>query len=143
MPDIFWIWMAAAVVFLIIELASPTLIFISFVIGSLAGGVLSYFRPDELVWQIGLFVVVSLIILPFSQRMARKITKEAPLKSNADRMIGEIALVTKEIDPDLGGQVKYEGELWQARATETIASKEKVRILTLSGTHVTVERLQS
>lgn len=143
MPDIFWIWMAAAVVFLIIELASPTLIFISFVIGSLAGGVLSYFRPDELVWQIGLFVVVSLIILPFSQRMARKITKEAPLKSNADRMIGEIALVTKEIDPDLGGQVKYEGELWQARATETIASQEKVRILTLSGTHVTVERLQS
>lgn len=143
MPDIFWIWMAAAVVFLIIELASPTMIFISFVIGSLAGGALSYFQPDEHIWQIGLFVVVSLIILPFSQRMARRITKDAPLKSNADRMIGEIALVTKEIDPDLGGQVTYEGEIWRAKATEKIASQEQVRILTLIGTHVTVERLKS
>lgn len=143
MPGIFWIWMAAAVVFLIIELVSPTMFFISFVAGSLVAGIWSYFQPDALAMQIGAFVVVSLVILPFSQKLARRISKEAPLKANADRMIGEIALVTKAIDADLGGQVQFEGEVWQARAEENIATNEKVRILGLSGTHVTVERLKS
>ena len=37
-----------------------------------------------------------------------------------DALIGKVGLVTKAIDPDLGGQVRFEGEVWMATANERI-----------------------
>ena len=59
----FWIWLAAAVVFLIIELLSPTFFFICFTAGAVVSGVFSYFYPEAYYWQIGIFIVVSLALL--------------------------------------------------------------------------------
>lgn len=144
METMFWIWIVAAVVFLIIELATPTLIFICFVLGSLAAGIYAQLGPpDAHYWQIGIFVVVSLILLPFTRKFAKKITKPSPELSNIDRMIGQVALVTHRIDPDLGGKVKFEGEIWVAKAEEPIEENAKVRITQVSGTRVVVEKLTS
>jgi len=111
MPGIVWIWLAAVVVFLILELATPTLIFACFVVGSLVSGVVSLFGPENYYLQIGVFVAVSVVLLPLTRSMAKKITKESPQKSNVDALIGKVGLVTKTIDPDLGGQVRFEGDL--------------------------------
>ena len=142
MPNICWIWMAGVVLFLIIELASPTMIFISFVIGSLAAGVLSYFYPEAIAWQIGLFILASLMFLPFSRKLAKSISKDSPKQLNVDRIIGQIAIVTKGIDADQVGQVIVENETWQARASEKITIQNKVKIISLSGTTLQVERLE-
>lgn len=139
MSTMFWIWIAAAVVFLIIELVTPTLIFICFVIGAVCAGLYGQFAPDSLYVQVAIFLVVSLVLLPFTRRLASRITKPAPQISNVDRMIGQVALVTQAIDPDLGGKVRYEGEIWTAEAGEAIAEQSKVRIVSLSGTRVRVE----
>jgi len=132
--------MAVALVFLIIELVTPTLIFICFVAGGIVAGVYGEFYPDSYHVQVALFLVVSLILLPFTRKLASKITKPAPQDSNVDRMIGQVALVTREIDPDLGGQVKYEGEVWVAEAAERIEEHARVRIISIAGTRVLVER---
>ena len=141
MSTMFWVWVTAAVVFLILELMSPTFIFACFVVGSIVAGAFSYFYPESYYWQVGLFLVITLGLLPLTRTLAKKITKESPQKSNIDALIGKAALVTKAIDPDLGGQVKIEGEIWMARADESIAEDEKVRIISVSGTKVHVEKL--
>lgn len=141
MEPIFWIWMAAALVFLIIELTSPTLIFLCFVVGSVTAGLFSISYPDEHYWQVGICLAVSLALLPLSRKFAHKISKAQPQNANVDRMIGHSAIVTKPISPDSPGQIKYEGELWLANAGESFPEGTKVKIVSLSGTRVRVERL--
>jgi membrane protein implicated in regulation of membrane protease activity len=133
--------MAAAVVFLIIELMTPTMIFICFVVGSAGAGVYSISNPESYYWQMGIFVAVSVVLLPFTRMAAKKISRPSPEVSNVDRMIGQVALVTEPIDPDLGGKVKFEGEIWVARANEAIEAQTKVKIVSISGTKVLVEKM--
>lgn len=141
MSTMFWIWAAAMVVFLILELMTPTLVFACFVVASLAAGVFAFFSPAAFYWQIGIFVVVAVVLLPLTRKLAGKITRPSPQKSNVDALIGKVALVTKHIDPDLGGQVKIEGEIWTARANESVEEGEKVKVVEVSGTKVHVEKL--
>lgn len=141
MSTMFWVWLTAAVVFLIVELMTPTFVFACFVIGSIAAGAFSYFYPESYYWQVGIFILLTLVLLPLTKTLAKKITKESPVKSNIDALIGKVALVTKAIDPDLGGQVKIDGEIWGARANEKISENEKVKVVSISGTKARVERL--
>lgn len=141
MSNIFWVWFAAALLFLILELITPTLVFASFVIAAIISGIYAYFLPDAYYWQIGLFVTVILILLPLTKTLAKKITKPAPQQSNIDGLIGKIAIVTKTIDPELGGQVRVKNEIWVAKATEKIDENEKVRIISISGTKAHVEKI--
>ena len=139
MSSIFWIWMAAAVIFLILELMTPTLIFASFVAATAAAGVYSYFSPDSYYIQLGIFVGVAVILLPTTRVIAKKITKEPPQKSNVDALVGQTALVIKAIDPNDGGQIRFEGEVWRATAEVGIPAEQRVRIVSVSGTKVKVE----
>ncbi len=141
MDTMFWIWLAAAVIFLILELATPTLIFACFVAGSIVSGVFSFFYPEAYYWQIGIFLIVSSGLLPLTRALAKKITKESPQKSNIDALVGKVALVTKAIDPDLGGQVQIEGEVWVANADEAIEENAKVKVVAFSGTKAHVEKI--
>ena len=138
MPNIVWIWLAALVIFLILELMTPTLIFACFVIGSLVSGIYSIFDPAGYYWQIGIFIGVSIILLPLTRTLARKITKPSPQKSNIDALIGKVGLVTKTIDPDMGGQVLLEGETWRAIADEHIDVNVKIQVTAVTGTRVHV-----
>ena len=142
MSTMFWIWAAAMIVFLILELMTPTFVFACFVAASLVAGIFAFFSPDAYYWQIGIFVTVAVVLLPLTRKLAGKITKPSPQKSNVDALIDKVALVTKSIDPDLGGQVKIEGEVWTARANEPVEEGEKVRVIKVSGAKVHVEKLR-
>ncbi len=140
MPNIVWIWLAALVIFLILELMTPTLIFGCFVVGSLVAGLYSFFYPDTYYGQIGIFILISVVLIPLTRTLAKKITKESPSKSNVDALIGKVGLVIKAIDPDLGGQVRIEGEVWVALADERIELNDKVTVTSVKGTRLHVQR---
>lgn len=140
MPTLFWIWLAMAVVFLIIELTTPTMILLSFVGGSVVAGILTLFYPEAYYWQIGLFLLVSAVLIPTLRRFAKRITKESAVKSNVDRMIGGTARVTKAISPDQPGQVQHEGEVWMAAAEEDLAVGDHVTIESITGVRLHVRR---
>ncbi len=141
MSTMFWIWMAAAIIFLILELVSPALFFICFVAGAAVAGVYSFFSPGDYYWQIGVFVVVTLGLLPLMRMLAKRISSPMTQRSNVDALIGKTALVTKAIDPDLGGLVLVEGETWRAGAEVHIEEKAKVSIVRVSGTKLFVEKV--
>jgi len=139
METLFWIWLAAAGIFLILELATPTMMFICFVVGAVVAAIMAQIWPEYYYWQIAVFAVLSSSLIPFTRRFARKISKPAPELSNVDRMIGRVAVVTEAIDPNTGGKVRFEGELWQATADRPFEVNLKVRVKAVSGTRLVVE----
>jgi len=118
------------------------MIFIGFAVGAFISGIFSLIYPDIYYWQIGIFIAVTVVLLPLTRKMAKKITKESPSQSNVDAMIGKTALVIEYIDPDTVGKVKFEGEVWRATADEKIETNEKVVINSISGTKLYVKRKQ-
>ncbi|MDZ4724209.1 MAG: NfeD family protein [candidate division Zixibacteria bacterium] len=140
METMFWIWMAAAVIFLILELLLPTLFFACFAVGGFVSAIYAHFAADEYYWQVGVFIIVSVALLPLTRRFAKRITVDQPEHANIDRMRGKIAIVVKAIDADSGGQVKFEGEVWNARAMQNIEENARVKIVDVTGTRVNVER---
>lgn len=141
MPNIVWLWLAAFVIFLILEIFTPSMIFIGFSASALVSSVFAFFYPESYYWQIGIFIGCAAIILPFTRKFAKKITGDSLQKSNVDALIGKVGLVTKTIDSDLGGQVIIEGETWRVTADKTIAENEKVTVLSVSGTKLHVEHI--
>jgi inner membrane protein len=139
--QMFWIWLAAAVVFLIIEILSPTLMFVAFGAAAAVSAVYSIFQPELHYWQIGIFCAASLIFVPITRQFAKRITQKSPKTSNVDALIGQTAMVTKTIEPHASGQVKFEGETWLAHASQTIEENTKVKIVSVTGTRLTVERI--
>ncbi len=139
MSTMFWIWMAAAVVFLILEILAPGLIFAGFAVAAAIAGIYGQFNPAEYYWQMGIFVAASLVILPTMRPLAKRITKPSPVKSNVDRLIGRIALVSRDIEPDTGGQVTLDGETWRAMAKRPFAAKDRVRVVAVNGNRLVVD----
>lgn len=140
MSGIVWIWLAAAVIFLIIELTTPTLIFVCFFAGALTSGVYSYFSPGQFYWQIGIFVIVSLALLPPTRILAKKLDKPSAQKSNVDALVGKTGRVIKPIDPDNGGQVQIGGEIWIASADSAMEEGARIKVLSVSGARLIVEK---
>ncbi len=138
----YWIWLAAAVIFLIIELLTPALLFICFVAGAVAAGVYSYFSPDQYYWQMGIFVAVSLALLPPTRILAKRLTKPSAQKSNVDALIGKTGKVLKAIDPDDGGQVQIGSEVWIAGANRTIEEGKRIKVVAVSGARLQVEPVE-
>ncbi|MCK4856731.1 MAG: NfeD family protein [candidate division Zixibacteria bacterium] len=140
MSTLFWIWMAAVVAFLIMELATPTLVFASFVVGAV-GAAITATLTDSYLLQIAVFAIISIIMIPLTRPLACKITKPAPQKANVDALIGRTGVVTKKIDAAQDvGQVRVEGQVWQAVAEEVIEAGEQIRVDEIRGARLYVSR---
>lgn len=88
-------------------------------------------------------VTIAVFIL-FYIMIGRKYIKQklsiSTTQTNTDKLIGQIALVTKTISSGKPGQVKVDGEIWRASAEVTIETGTEVMIKSVSG--VTLEVVQ-
>jgi len=141
MSAVLWIWLAAALIFLIIEIFSPGFVFACFVVGSVAAGLTSM-GTDSLLIQGTVFAVVSLVLIPLTRPLAQKITKPSPVQSNVDALIGKTGIVLKEVD-ETAGQIKVNEDVWQARSDEVIAVGLKVTVLAVEGARLKVKKSDS
>jgi len=141
MPTLFWIWLATAAVFLIIEIGTPSLLFACFVVGAICSAVTT-FLTDSILIQIAVFAGISIILIPVTRPLARKITKPSPQKSNVDALVGRPGIVIKPINPDQdSGQVRVDGQVWQAVADSTIGEGEKIKVDDVRGARLYVSRI--
>lgn len=136
-----YVWLAAAVVFGIVEGVTYNLVSVWF-----AGGAVAAFFTALLgggiPLQLGLFVVVSAILLACLRPLAKRRAVVPHDRTNADRIIGMTAIVTETIDNVQGtGAVKINGTEWTARAEDdaVIEAGTQVTILRISGVKVYVE----
>lgn len=140
MEALLWFWLAAALIFVIVEIFAPGFIFACFVVGSLAGAATAFFAPESYLTQGGVFAVVSLLLIPMTRPLVAKVTKEAPIKSNMDGLIENIGVVKKVVS-DLNGLIKVDGQIWQARSDKEIEPGRKVKILSVDGTKLNVQEI--
>lgn len=134
------VWVAAAILFAVVEAFSVQLVSIWFSAGSLAA-MLTAALGGALWLQIVLFCLVSLVVLLLARPVAKKYLIPKKTATNADRVIGMVGLVTQLIDPLMEtGQVSVAGNVWTARTEgEPIPEGEKVRVLRIEGVKLFVE----
>lgn len=136
------IWGILFVILVVVEIATMGLTTIWFAFGSLLAVILAALNAP--LWlQIIVFIIVSLVLLFFTRPIALKYFNNARTKTNAESLVGEIALVTEAIDNLKGqGTVFIHGQEWSARTANddhTIGKDFKVRICEIQGVKLIVE----
>lgn len=136
-------WVAALVVFLIVEAVTAGLVSIWFVFGSLVALICA--ALGAAVWlQIFWFVIVSVATLVLTRPLVKRYVDSRSVATNADRSIGRAAVVTERIDNLAAtGAVKLDGVVWTARSTDdavVIETGERVTVRAIEGVKLIVER---
>lgn len=132
------VWLIAFLGLVFLEFATINLVSIWFAIGALASLIVSFYVENTTI-QIAVFVVVSLISLLLTKKFVSKVRKKEPEKTNLDRVIGRIGVVTSEISKLEPGEVKVDGKRWSAISTKKIKVGSKVEILAIDGVKLSVK----
>jgi membrane protein implicated in regulation of membrane protease activity len=129
--EIYVVWLITALVLLIVELFTASFGVVCFSFGAAAAGLAAYCGLSTM-WQLLIFSVVSFIAFVFVRPFVVKflLKKKDEVLTNADAIVGRIAVVTEEINPDKNtGRVKIDGDDWKAEASDIISVGEKVEVV--------------
>lgn len=136
-------WIALLVVLVVIEAVTAQLVTIWFAAGAAAAIVAELLGAQSwLQWLI--FITVSTVTLIVTRPLVRKATKQKIQPTNADRCIGQTAVVTEDIDNIAGkGQVHVNGITWTARSSDgtAFAKDQQVKVERIDGVKLIVTSL--
>jgi len=108
-------WLILFIVFLIAEVETMGLTTIWFAGGALVACIMAYFKVGIFA-QILVFLLVSVGLLILTRPLAKKYFNKERQKTNADRLIGQKAVVFEQIDTLRGvGKVEVNGMEWSAK----------------------------
>lgn len=133
-------WLIILAVLILIEIITLGLTTIWFAGGALVAFIVSLFY-DNLVVQLILFFVVSILLLYFTRPLVMKYFNPKRVRTNYEGVIGKIGLVKTEIDNlNATGLVVVDGQEWSARSSDgsKIEPGEKVKVLSISGVKLIV-----
>ena len=143
MDSITAFWLVLAVVALVIELATVNLVSIWFVAGAVAAFVAALLGA-QVGTQVGVFVVVTAVLLIFTMPAARRLLQKSKQATNSDRIIGQEAIVTEEIDTvKATGQIKVLGVMWSAVSEDgrVIPEGSRVNVSEIRGVKAVVKKI--
>ncbi|MBM6897153.1 NfeD family protein [Pseudoflavonifractor capillosus] len=138
------VWLVLLIVFAVAEAATVGLTSVWFAIGSL-GALICALLGGNIWLQVGIFIVLSLVCLLALRPLAKKYLNSRVEPTNADRVIGQEAQVTQDIDNIQGtGSVTIGGITWTARSEHDtpIPAGAMVRVLRIEGVKVMVEKVK-
>ncbi len=137
-------WLLLAAIFIVIEIITLGLTTIWFAGGAFVAAIAAACGAN-LVVQIILFVVVSLVLLFVTRPIAVKHLNANTEKTNAEALVGAKAVVLEEINNlKETGKAKVNGMEWTARAKsddEIIPVDSMVTITEISGVKLIVEKV--
>lgn len=137
-------WLLLAAIFIVIEIITLGLTTIWFAGGAFVAAIAAACGAN-LVIQIILFVVVSLVLLFVTRPIAVKHLNANTEKTNAEALVGAKAVVLEEINNlKETGKAKVNGMEWTARAKsddEIIPVDSMVTITEISGVKLIVEKV--
>ena len=129
-----YVWLGLIVAFIAVEAATVNLVSIWFIGGAVAGLVCAILDVSVLLqWTV--FIAVSAGLLALLRPVLKKYLRVKPTRTNADRLVGQEALVTEQIDNlRETGAIRINGVLWTAKS----ADDTQIPI----GTRVVIERIE-
>lgn len=135
------IWFVLLILFGVIEAVTVGLVSIWFALGAL-GALIAKILGAGVVVQITVFIVVSIICIIVTRPLVKKLHSKNIQSTNADRCIGQKAVVIEEIDNmNAKGQVKVNGNVWTARSesNEVIPVDTVVKTVRIDGVKMIVK----
>lgn len=136
------IWGVIFVVTLIIELETSDLTTIWFCIASIVSLICAAFNIKPVI-QVVVFIVGSIILIFVTRPLTKKMMNTEIIRTNADKVISMIGIVTKDIEVGEIGEVKVDNSTWRAVSNDNvfIAIGEKVVVNAVSGNKVVVSKI--
>ena len=137
-----WVWVAVTIICVVIESLTLSLTTIWFGISSFVLVFLA-FTPIPFGAQLFIFVALALVLLIFTRPFVKKKLNQKKIATNYERIIGQIALVTKKITALDKGAIKINGMEWTAAVKEDITLEEgsKCIIDEIAGVTVYVKQI--
>ena len=135
-------WLAALIIFLVAEIITLGLTSIWFAGGALVSFIASFLGAN-LVVQIILFFVVSIVLVAVTRPLASKYFNKNRTKTNIDAVVGKRGFVVTEIDNLKGqGEISLAGQVWTARSADNsvIGKDIEVEIVAIEGVKLIVKR---
>ena len=135
------IWIAAIIIFGVVEAVTAGLVSIWFVIGGV-GGLITSILGGQIYLQVVVFFIMSIAALFVTRPLVRKWGTARATATNADRVLGSIGRVTETIDNTIPmGEVYVDGKHWSARSENgsVIKPDTLVRITRMEGVRLFVE----
>ncbi len=136
------IWALIFIITLIIELGTADVTTIWFCLGSLIALICAAIPLDPLI-QILVFLGSSIVLLLLTKPLTRKMMNKEIIRTNADKIVGMIGVITKTIFPDEVGEIKVDNSTWRAVCNESVVVEvgEKVLISAVSGNKAVVAKI--
>ena len=140
-----YVWLGLIVAFIAVEAATVNLMSIWFIGGSVAGLVCAILGAPTLL-QFAVFILVSALLLALLRPLLKKYLRVKPSRTNADRLLGQEALVTEDIDNlRETGAIRINGVLWTAKSVDDtqISAGSRVLIDRIEGAKVYVSPVKA
>ncbi len=135
------VWAVIFVITLWLEIQSFNLTTIWFCISAFVSLILAAFQVLPII-QIIVFVVLSTGLLLATKPLVKKLKEKPIIRTNVDQIIGQVAVVTKEISLKEYGEVKINNNLWRAVTKDDFVYQigDEVIINEISGVKVIVSK---
>lgn len=141
--DTLYIWVGVIILCVAVEVFTLDLSAIWFAVGGVAALVAASLSL-EVAAQLVIFVLFSAALLVLVRPFCHRFLKTRSEPTNADRIIGQTAIVTEQIDNIQGkGEVKLLGSVWSARSLDDsiIPCGATVRVVEIRGVKAVVEKV--
>jgi inner membrane protein len=137
-----WMWLAAGLVLLILELVTPSGFFVMFFgLGALTVGVLVRLEVAGAAWaQWLLFITVSLAYLLLFRRQLQSRVQGSSAAA-VDSLVGTVAITQERILPGQVGRVEVRGSAWSARneTPTAIEPGRRCRVVAIDGLMLSIQ----
>ncbi len=130
----YWIWLALSGVFLVIEILTMSLIFLSFALAALIGAVASALLENSPLQWIG-FSIAAVLTLAFIRPIMKKylFKNKTDSRTGVDALLHAQAKAITEITTSTGF-IKLNDETWSARcAGASIPEASTVEVVAING----------
>ena len=129
------VWVGAAMVLGVAELASLDLVLLMLAVGCLVGAGVAAFELPFLVQALAAVAASTAMLVLVRPSVVRRLHSGPGLRHGPAALIGEEGFALSEVDAR-GGQVKLAGEVWTARPyddTAVIPSGARVQVFEIRG----------
>ena len=135
-----WIWLGIVIFLIFIEVITVGLTTVWFVISGFVSLILSLFI-DSIEIEFSVFVLLGVLLLITTRPYLVKKLHVKESKTNLDRVVGMMGVVTEDITTLSPGEVKVDGKRWTAISDSNIKVGSKVEVLSIIGVKIKVKEI--
>ena len=139
----FWVWIILAALLFIGEMLSLSFFMLPFAVGAVLAAIFNVLEFD-LVWQIIVFIVTSIVSLIALRPLARRLTRGgSDAKVGAERLVGMQGVVVEGQSQAGGFRVLVDREPWNASADDNAQLEigTDIEVLAVNSNSLIVKKL--